>query len=176
MSSDTNEQLVPEFNNFGGCQISQVRADILSLLLGVAGLLHDADPLAVAGPDNYAFVTVVEREWPEKPDDLAKPLNWTELVTVTCTWHMHAVKRLAEAPGIGVDEQWAINLEFDGYCSSTVHDQHLQTNHLLPYLWVEASGVNACESGTRVPGLVVRVRYGTYNTLNLWVPLVLWGE
>ncbi len=62
------------------------------------------------------------------------------------------MKRLAEARDIGVDEQWAYFAGFDGYCKSTIHDQHLQTNHLLPYLWVEAYGVNACESGTRVPG------------------------
>ncbi len=83
--SDTDKQLVTEFDFSGRCQISRVRANILGLLLEVAGLLHDADPLAVAGPDNHAFVTVVQRECPEKPDDLAKPLNWPVLDTVTRT-------------------------------------------------------------------------------------------
>ncbi|MCP4314630.1 MAG: hypothetical protein GY789_00980 [Hyphomicrobiales bacterium] len=153
VSSNTNAQLISEFSRFSRYRYTQVRADLIGLVLEFAGLLHDADPLAVASAENDAFVTIIDKKLPiGAQHTAARPVAWPELVSVMTNWHSHAVKCMAAARGLGSDEQRFSSNGFNAYCRSDDEDQHLLTEHMLPYLWVEACGVNCCPDGTRVPG------------------------
>lgn len=116
----------------------------LSLLLEVAGLLAEADPLACEGG-----ATLLERE----SAATGRPSEWQELWYVLSNWQDACCSKLPMTRGSASDTATGLNHNtFDQYFENDSQDRHLARKVMIPYLWVEPCGVCPRVGGTSLPG------------------------